>query len=379
MMARTRVGLLGLASVLLVAAAACGSSAKSSKSAATTPAPTSAAATATGASATTVANGASTSASGATTTAAGAAPTDTIKVKLACAGSIPGLPIDWAMNTGLAKKNGLDLECVQVQTGPALSAAMLAGQIDISGLTPANIYPLLDQGADMVAFQPVLDREYWDIVVRKDFPLPDAGQGWQGAMKDLQKARVGVVARGAAAEAVARGLYTEAGLDPDKATYIATGLYPTTLAALMNGSIDAAMVFEPGVTQALAQGAQQPFSIQELTGPKLMDWGSFFYSTTRKYAQQNPEVLKRFQKTYLEGLAEVRDPAKRADVEKFVTNELKLDPAVTTKVLDRNLPFFTDSKTMQPSRYDQVGDFFAKAGLSKKAYPVSAYAFNVNG
>src|SRR5690606_24775586 len=132
-------------------------------------------------------------------------------------------------------------------------------------------------------------------IVRSDFPLPSSDQGWEGVMRDLQGASIGVVIRGGAAEYLARGLFVEAGLDPDSATYIATGLPNTTLAALENDEIDAAITLEPGITLALEQGiAIQPFSLQELTGPPTMDWASFVFIATRDYAEQNADVLEQF-------------------------------------------------------------------------------------
>ena len=370
---RLTTGALALTAMLSLIAAACGDDDDSS-----TPAATTAAASATTAgAATTAAGGATTTAAaGATTTAS--APLEAIKVNLGCAPTVSTLPMNWAVESGLAEENGLDIECVQVQTGPELAAAMLAGSVNVTGFNPANIYPLLDNGADLVGFQSVMDREFFDIIVRKDFPLPNAASGWEGAMKDLEGAKIGVVAKGASAEFVARGLFEEAGLDPDKAAYIATGLPATTLAAMQSGSIDAALTLEPGVTLALAQDiAVQPFSIQELTGPPAMDWASLFYASTRDYAEENPEVLERIQKTYLEAIEWAQDPANRDEFVALAAAQLSLEPAVAEQLIERNLPFFTTDAGMAADRYDQIGDFYAEAGLTKKPWHVSDYVVEV--
>ena len=62
-------------------------------------------------------------------------------------------------------------------------------------------------------------------------------------MTDLKGAKIGVVARGAAAEVMARALFTEAGLNPNAPTYIATGVATTTVAALKAGVVDAAITY----------------------------------------------------------------------------------------------------------------------------------------
>ena len=82
-------------------------------------------------------------------------------------------------------------------------------------------------------------------------------------MAALDGTNVGVVARGAAAEQIARQLYDSAGLNPDDATYIATGLAGTTLAALSSGEVDWAITFEPGLSQGVIDGIGTiPFALR---------------------------------------------------------------------------------------------------------------------
>ncbi len=299
------------------------------------------------------------------------------KVNIGCAPTLTGLPFDYAIKNGIDKANGVDMSCIAAQTGPQLTAALLSGDINVSGFNPANIFPVLDGGADLVGFQSVLNREFFDIIVRKDFPLPSSAEGWKGVMKDLAKAKMGVVARGAAAEFVARGLYKEAGLNPDGAIYIATGLATTTLAAMQKGEIDAAMVFEPGITVGLQEGiAVQPFSIQKDTGPATLNWASLFYVTSRDFAKKNPNAIKGIQATYLAAVKWMIDPANKADVEVAIREYLKVDPLTASALLARNVNQFTTTKGMAAERYDKVGDFFFAAGLTKKAWHVADYSFN---
>jgi ABC-type nitrate/sulfonate/bicarbonate transport system substrate-binding protein len=312
--------------------------------------------------------------------AAAKTPAGVAHVSIACGAVMSLLPVEYIMENGLDVKNGIKLSCVQVQSGPEETAALIAGGIDIAGMTPANLFAILDAGGKLVAFQPGLDREYFDIIVRKGFALPDAGSGWRGVMKDLEHARIGVVTRGAAAEDIARALFQFAGLPATNATYIPTGLTPTTLAAMTNHQIDAAITSEPGITLALAKGiATEPFSIQELSGPPQMNWGSFFYVAPSKYAHQNAKALQGFQKAYEQGLSWVSNPANKSAAIAFVSKWLGVPPAIATKLYDRNVPFFSKATTILASRYNQVGDFYHQASAAKKDYHVTDYAFNPAG
>lgn len=300
-------------------------------------------------------------------------------INLACAPTITGLPIEYAMENGLDVKNGIKIACQQVTSGPEEVAAMISGAINVAGLNPSNFFPVLDRGTKMVAFEPVLAVPFFDLIVRKGFPLPDQAQGWKGVMKDLEHAKIGVVARGAAAEDLARALFQYAGLPDNQATYIATGLATTTLAAMSKGQIDAAMTFEPGITLAVSQGiATEPFSIEEHTGPPQMDsWGSLMYTTTATYAQSNMATLKKFQTTYEQGLAWVENPANKNAVVALTEKYLGLSAAVATALVNRNLPFFSKATTIQASSYNALGDFYYKMGVAKKDYHVSDYAINL--
>ncbi|MGX4694840.1 hypothetical protein [Streptomyces sp. JNUCC 63] len=58
--------------------------------------------------------------------------------------------------------------------------------------------------------------------MRSGYDLPRKSEGWKGVMKDLDGAKIGVVARGGAAEFLTRALFEQVGPDPDKQTYIPT-------------------------------------------------------------------------------------------------------------------------------------------------------------
>lgn len=308
------------------------------------------------------------------------APTSVTDVATACAPNYQTIPIAYAMQSGLDVKNGIKLHCVQVTTGPQEAAAMISGGINIAGFNPVNLYPLLDRGAQIVAFQPIDDRPFFDIIVRKGFPLPDQSAGWKGVMKDLAHARIGVPARGGAGEFIADGLFNYAGVPDTGVTYISTGIDTTTIAAMSKGQIDAAMTYEPGISLAVANGiAVAPFSLQALTGPPQMNWGSLFATATRSYATAHRQVLKDYQKTYLEGLSWVKNPSNRGPAIAFIQKDMGVPQSIATTIYLKDIPSLTSSTTVEASRYNYEGQFFHQIGLTKKAWTVADYGFNVNG
>ena len=164
--------------------------------------------------------------SGSIETAAAGEP---VTLQSACAPAIEHLPRQPGRHRGV-QQNNLTVECVQVNTGPEQSAALLSGDLDVGIMTAANLAPLLDQGQDLVAFGALRSANYWDLLVDKDFALPHKSEGWKGVVQDLKGARFGVVARGAAAEAEATAMFRRLASTPASVTFIATGLPATTIA-----------------------------------------------------------------------------------------------------------------------------------------------------
>lgn len=300
-------------------------------------------------------------------------------VKIGCTPSMGLMPQAYMMQAGLDQKYGIKLDCVNVTTGPQQAALLVSGGLNITNLLPTNLYSLLDAGVPMVAFLPIQNGTSFDILVRKNFPLPDKADGWRGVMRDLSKAKIGVPALGAAGEDLAQGLFLDAGQSDQTATYIATGTPATTVAALANGSVDAAVTFEPALSEALTQGiAVQPFSLIAGTGPSSMKgWGGLLYATTRQYATANKTVLTDFAKGYAAALAWMTKPGNQGQVVKFVESYLSVPAAVAQSMVTRNLPTFSTAATIEASRYNAEGVFFNKLGAAKKAWQVPDYAFNV--
>lgn len=286
------------------------------------------------------------------------------------------IPLEVAMVEGFMADAGVEIDCVQILSGPELSAAMLAEEVMSGPMTPTNLYPLLDGGEDFVMAGTFTDVENFDIVVREGFETPTASQGWEGVMSDLEGGRIGVVARGGAAEHIARALYAEAGLDPESATYIATGLAETTLPAMENNTIDAAIMIEPGVTQATMSGVgYQPFSIQE-GDVEFMDWAAMGLASTRDLVTANSEAFCGFTTGLDEALAFVQDPASTDRTVAIIEDYLSLDTETAAALLERIRPFFPETSAVQADRFDPHFAFYAERGEADKAHTIEEIGLN---
>jgi len=301
-----------------------------------------------------------------------------VTVKVACSPTVQQIPRQLAADQGLDRKLGVNPECVQVQSGPAQSAALLSGDLNVAVTTPSLLVPLLDKQQPLVVFGRAWDVNNFDILVRKGVSLPHQGDGWQGVMQDLKGKKVGVVARGAAAESVARALFQEAGLSPDSATYIPTGLPNTTLAALQSNAIDAAITLEPGITLALEQGiATQPFSLAKGTGPKDMVYSDLLFVASREYAEKNKDALCKFNKAWDAGLDYVGDSANADAVDAAAAKFLGLKADQAKTLLENNASYYPDTTAPDAAKIDPGFAFAKKYGSAQKAYTMSDIGVDV--
>jgi len=150
-----------------------------------------------------------------------------------------------AREAGLFKKYNLDFDLVFIASSPSVTAAMLAGDAEISlggGEGPIRAYV---QGANdfvfVAGFKNVLTHS---IVARPDIKSP----------ADLRGKKVGINRVGSNPHYFAVQALRRSGIDPADVNFIQSGGSPETLVALLSGGLDAASLNPPADTQALARG-----------------------------------------------------------------------------------------------------------------------------
>ena len=187
------------------------------------------------------------------------------------------------------------------------------------------------------------------------------------------------MARGAAAEQIARQLYESAGLDPDGATYIATGLAGTTLAALESGEVDWAITFEPGLSQGLVDGiGYLPFSLRAGDGPPELDWPSLVLTTSRDFAEANPNTVAVYRQSIREGMDFIRNPANRETVLAEMATFLGVEGEVAETILDSNVGSFSLNGALQQARIENNVAYAVARGILEEPQDFADFAFTGN-
>ncbi len=306
----------------------------------------------------------------------------TITVQIGRAPAFPQFPLYVAEQKGFFTDGGLKPDFIGIKSGPEQTAAQVSGQLDIVDNVPGNLLPIIDKGTDIKAFTVTTKASQFDIIVDKDYPLTAKEGDWKTTMKELEGAKVGVIARGTGAEDIARTLFSEAGVDPDKQAYIATGLPSTTMAAMQNGQIDMALTIEPGITQAVASGlAVEPFSLRAGQGPAELMWPGVVGTVTSQFAKDNPEVLQRYVSVMNKTLTWMRDPANKDEVISLMEKTLSVPSDTAQDLYNNSLDNYADHVALTDDDIKQLNvaaQWVHSVGKTSKVFDAEDFTIKVD-
>jgi NitT/TauT family transport system substrate-binding protein len=217
-----------------------------------------------------------------------------------------------AMDQGLFKKRGLDVEYKLVPLNSQLPAAVQSDSITFGGTTVSVFLQAVDGGLDHVAVagSGVIwkGQDNFGAVMRADVPYvkPD----------DFIGKKVGAPGLGAFLHVLFRNWLLDNGVDTKKVTFVEVG-FPQMADVLKSKNVDAVVTGEPvmGRIQQAGIGRQVTSFTDNLKG----DLPVIVYSATRKWVEANPAAAKAFYEAVAEGaaIANKDEAAVRASVANF--------------------------------------------------------------
>jgi NitT/TauT family transport system substrate-binding protein len=166
------------------------------------------------------------------------------KVTLAIGGAscLCYLPTMLAHQLGEYKKAGVDVEVVQFKGGSEALKAVMGGSADVVSGYFDHCVNLAAKGQHLQAFV-VYDRfPGFALVVS-----PKANDKIK-SVKDLKDKKIGVSAPGSSTDFFLKYILSKNGVDPNSVGVIGVGLGATAIAAMEQGTIDAAIMLDPAVT-----------------------------------------------------------------------------------------------------------------------------------
>jgi len=188
-----------------------------------------------------------------------------------------------AREKGFFTQEGLDVrEVGAFSAGPEEMSAFSAGQLDIGYVGAAPAITFASQGMADVKIVAQANAIGSSIVVRSGLDVADVN-----GLKGLTVAIPGVSTM---QDFILHKALDEAGVDPAEVNIIVVKP-PDMIASLASGQIDAAVVWEPYPTMAVAQNAGRVL----ITSAKILpDHPCCMVVVDSKFLKDNPDTVKRF-------------------------------------------------------------------------------------
>ena len=245
-----------------------------------------------------------------------------------------------ALEEGYFENAGLDVELIDIASGPEQIAALASDSIDVMGNTPANIMLANAEGQDMVGVLGAINVAFYTWVAQQDWPTPNEGAGYPDVVKDMRGANIGVTARGAEVELFTRALLEDADLDPDRdVTFVGVGAGAQAIGAFKAKQIDVLVAFEPSQTLLIdVEGVAKPIlDLREGEGPEqFKKWPGQMRATLRSKADRDPERFKAYQTAMATAFDFIQDSANKDRVIEIYSKYIELEPEALEALYDNN-------------------------------------------
>jgi NitT/TauT family transport system substrate-binding protein len=224
-----------------------------------------------------------------------------------------------ALDHGLFKRRGLDVEFKLVPLNSQLPAAVQSGSITFGGTTVSVLLQAVDGGLEHVAIAGSgvtwPGQDSFGAVMRADVAYAKP--------EDFIGKKVGAPGIGAFLQVLFRNWLLDNGVDYKKVTFVEVG-FPQMADVLKGGNVDAVVTGEPVMGRIVAGGIGR--QVTSFTDNLKSELPIIVYSGTRKWAEANPAAVKAFQDAIAEAAAIANKD--QAAVRAAVANYIKMPPEV---------------------------------------------------
>lgn len=224
----------------------------------------------------------------------------TVKVGMKEVVSDAGILI--GMAKGYYRDLGINIQPVQFNSGQEMINQLGAGQLDVGATVSAS--GLFNAMSRDIPIKIVADKGinvpgqgYYRLVIRKDLV------GVINDYQDLRGRKLAVVGTASLDEIALDRVLNKGGMSTASADVLVIRSFPDMVAALSNKSIDAAMIIEPFVAQAVAKGVGDPWKDPVEYDPDAQTAFLVFGTSLTK----NPDAANRFMTAYVKSLRDYND------------------------------------------------------------------------
>ena len=239
----------------------------------------------------------------------------------------------YALDKGLFKKYGLDVNLVQILGGAKAIPALLSGDVSICQMTPNSVINAVAAGKDPVVIAGLYNT--FPTVVLATSGITNA--------EELRGKTLGTSKSGSAAETASRLALKYLGLEPGKdITLLEIGDEPERVAALKAGQVDAIMSSPPYLHALISQGYNVIFDFGKIGIP----YSHTGVVTTRTFLAENRPVVVAFMKAMVEAAVQMKtdEEGTKEVLAKYTGTDLTADAADLVDAYDNVIkPYLQES------------------------------------
>jgi len=220
------------------------------------------------------------------------------------------VPVTLALERGIFAAHGLDLRIGYTRGSIMVTESLLSGDYDVGVLSADDvIYAVESRGADLFMFMG-LHAGILTLMARPEIRTA----------RDVAGRRLGVVDPASGFALVAHRILQAAGVSRTQYETVPAGGHEHRARALLEGTIDAALLTPPFTLEALARG----FTVLARARDYLPAYQASATVTTRRWARDHEDTVVAYIRAYRESLDWTLAPENRAAVTRHLAAEFDL-------------------------------------------------------
>jgi len=270
------------------------------------------------------------------------------------------LPTVLAKQLGEYEKAGVNVEMVDFKGGSQALTAVLGGSADVVSGYFDHCVNLAAKNQLMQAFV-VYDR-YPGFALVVSPKHADKVK----SVKDLANLKVGVSAPGSSTDFFLKFMLKKNGVDPNSVAVIGIGLGATAVAAMEQGSVEAAIMLDPAITQLQGRNKDLRILVDTRTQKDTLDVfggeypGGALY-TRLDWIEKNPKAAQALTTAIVNTLKWIHTHTPEEIMAKMPAELIGADKALYLEALKNTLPMFSETGKMDPKGAKAVLDVFSQS------------------
>ena len=243
-----------------------------------------------------------------------------MKIQIGCTATSDCASAMVAVDEGIFRKHGLDVEMTPIGINSNIPAAILSNSIQIGGPTSTVFLQAVDGGLDLVAIagasimNPTSNGNI-TAFVRNGISIKEP--------RDFVGKKVGAPGLNAFLHVLFVKWLVEKGVDPKSINFVEV-TFPTMSDIIKSGGVDAVLTAEPFVTRMLNAGLGSVgarYAVELARSDPII-----FYAASREWADKNAATIKKFREAIAESAQIVNSDREKASasISRFTKQPLEL-------------------------------------------------------